>query len=154
MMIRFELHPKSVIQKEVDYIQNIDNNVNSKNQEHNAAAEEVTDSSVEGKPVRNSSDNYTIYIIASIQQGSKNCAFVDKKNDRCLYLKYSYDCFLLILFRKHTARKNYQKLIEELTNGLEDKDKKVLNLYEESKKVQDQVLSSAPHDDGIQEATD
>ena len=153
-MIRFELHRKSVIQKEVDDIQKIVNNVNSKNHEHNAAAEEVTDSSVEGKPVRNSSDNYTIYIIASIQQGSKNCAFVEKKNDRCLYLQYSYDCFLLILFRKHSARKDYQELIEELTKGLEDKDKKVLNLYEDGKKVQDQVLSSVPHDESIQEASE
>ena len=146
-MIRFELHPKSIIQK-------IFNNVNSKNHEHNAAAEEVTDSSGEGKPVRNSSDNYTIYIIVSIQQGSKNRAFVEKNNDHCLYLQYSYDCFLLILFRMHSARKDYQELIEELTKGLEDKDKKVLNLYEGSKNVQDQVLSSAPHDESIQETTE
>ena len=147
-MIRFELHPKSVIQKIV-------NNVNSKNHEHNAAAEELTDSSVEGKPVRNTSDNYTIYIIVSIQQGSKNRAFVEKNNDHCLYLQYSYDSISIdFMFRKHTARKDYVELIRELTEGLKDKDKKILNLYEESKKVQDQVLSSAPHEESIQEATE
>lgn len=136
-MIRFELHPKSVIQKIV-------NNVNSKNHEHNAAAEEVTDSSVEGKPVRNTSDNYTIYIIVSIQQGSKNRAFVEKNNDHCLYLQYSYDSISIdFMFRKHSARKDYVELIRELTEGLEDNEKKVLDLYEEGKEVQDQLSLGA-----------
>ena len=113
----------------------------------------VTEPPVEGRLVQGAADNYTIYVIASIQQGSKNWAL--EKYGRCLYLQYSYDSISIgFMFRKHTARKDYVELIRELTEGLEDNEKKVLDLYEEGKEVQDQLSLSALTKKRNQEASE
>lgn len=58
------------------------------------------------------------------------------------------------MFRKHTARKDYVELIRELTEGLEDKNITVLDLYEEGKEGQDQLSYSALTKESNQEASE
>lgn len=78
----------------------------------NTAAEEVAEPSFEDKPTQCSTEPITIYIIPSFE----NCTRDDANGQYSLRLnlRYSYDYSINFVFRKHTARKDYEELIKKL----------------------------------------
>ena len=78
----------------------------------NTAAEEVAEPSFEDKPTHCLTEPITIYIIPTFE----NCTRDDANGQYSLRLnlRYSYDYSINIIFRKHTARKDYEELIKKL----------------------------------------